>query len=161
MTNPEHLEILKQGVKMWNKWRLKHGNVVPKLLVADLHNADPRGANLREATLVAVNFSYTNLNGADFTSVRLVNTTFADNDLSEVKGLETIQHYGSSSIGVDTLYRSGGRIPEIFLRGCGVPDDFITFYHSLIGTRQAIQFYSCFISYSTRARSSRGVFTRG
>jgi TIR domain len=75
---------------------------------------------------------------------------FADNDLSEVKGLETVDHGGPSSIGIDTLYKSVGKIPEAFLRGCGVPDDFITYFPSLIGVQQAIQFYSCFISYSTR-----------
>ena len=74
--------------------------------------------------------------------------TFADNDLSEVKGLERVIHFGPSSIGIDTLYKSAGKIPEVFLRGCGVPDDFITYIHSL--TVQPIQFYSCFISYSTR-----------
>src|SRR5205085_12594188 len=74
--------------------------------------------------------------------------TFADNDLSEVKGLERVIRFGPSSIGIDTLYKSDGKIPEVFLRGCGVPDDFITYIHSL--TVQPIQFYSCFISYSTR-----------
>jgi len=75
-------------------------------------------------------------------------TNFADVDLSTVKGLETILHIGPSTVGVDTLYRSGGKIPEGFLRGCGVPEEFITYLPSLIGAQQAIQFYSCFISYS-------------
>ncbi|MDQ3821567.1 MAG: toll/interleukin-1 receptor domain-containing protein, partial [Acidobacteriota bacterium] len=39
-------------------------------------------------------------------------------------------------------------IPYVFLRGCGVPDTFITFLKSHVGAEQAIQFYSCFISYS-------------
>ena len=47
---------------------------------------------------------------------------FADVDLSEVKGLESVGHQGPSTIGVDTLVRSEGEIPEAFLRGCGVPD---------------------------------------
>jgi len=36
----------------------------------------------------------------------------------------------------------------VFLRGCGVPDNFIVYMHSLAG--QAFEFYSCFISYSTK-----------
>ena len=32
------------------------------------------------------------------------------------------------------------------LRGCGVPEDFITYLPSLIGTMQPIQYPSCFIS---------------
>ena len=49
--------------------------------------------------------------------------------------------------GIDTIYRSRGQIPESFLRGAGVPDSFITYAKSLVG--KPIEFYSCFISYST------------
>ncbi len=31
MANPEHVEILKQGVAAWNKWREEHPNVAPDL----------------------------------------------------------------------------------------------------------------------------------
>lgn len=53
---------------------------------------------------------------------------------------------GPTTIGIETIYRSGGNIPEVFLRGCGVPDDFITYARSL--TTQPIQFYTCFISFT-------------
>ena len=76
-------------------------------------------------------------------------TTLADNNISSVKGLESVQHRGPSTIGIDTIYKSGGHIPEIFLRGCGVPDSFIMEVRSLIGAEDARQFYSCFISYSS------------
>jgi len=75
-------------------------------------------------------------------------TRFGDKDLSTVKGLDTVRHRGPSTIGIDTLFRSQGKIPEVFLRGAGVPDTFITYIASL--TSQAIQFYSCFISYSSK-----------
>jgi hypothetical protein len=117
---------------------------------ADFIHANLSKANLNKADLIHANLNRALLSGADFTSVNLAFTTFADNDLSEVKGLETINHFRPSSIGVDTLYKSAGRIPEAFLRGCGVPDDFITYLPSVIGAREAVQFYSCFISYSTR-----------
>src|SRR3954453_22594893 len=52
--------------------------------------------------------------------------------------------------GIDTLFRSGGKIPAAFLRGCGVPDVLIANQQSLVGALTPIQFYSCFISYSTR-----------
>ena len=51
-------------------------------------------------------------------------------------------------IGIDTMFRSGGKIPEAFLRGAGVPDNFIVYVGSLTGV--AVEFYSCFISYSTK-----------
>ena len=57
-------------------------------------------------------------------------------------------HEGPSTIGIDTIYASRGKIPEVFLRGAGVPDEFITYMRSLVG--RAIEFYSCFISYSSK-----------
>jgi hypothetical protein len=67
-------------------------------------------------------------------------------DLSAVQGLETIHHLGPSTLGIDTLYRSQGNIPEVFLRGAGVPDAMITYARSLV--EHPFEFYSCFISYS-------------
>jgi hypothetical protein len=78
----------------------------------------------------------------------MVETILADVDLSQAKNLETVRHVGPSTIGIDTIYRSGGNIPESFLRGAGVPEDFITFMKSLVG--KPIEFYSCFISYSSK-----------
>jgi hypothetical protein len=77
-----------------------------------------------------------------------MHTVFANNDLQATYGLEGVEHGGPSTVGIDTLYLSKGRIPEIFLRGCGVPENFITFAKSL--ATSPIQFYSCFISYSTK-----------
>ena len=52
-----------------------------------------------------------------------------------------------SIIDYRTLERSG-RLPLSFLRGVGLPDSFIECLPSLL--HQAIQRYSCFISYSTK-----------
>src|SRR5262249_15015839 len=73
-------------------------------------------------------------------------TAFADVDLSQAKGLDIVQHVGPSTIGIDTIFLSKGKIPEVFLRGAGVPDNFITYIGSLVG--KSIEFYSCFISYN-------------
>jgi len=62
--------------------------------------------------------------------------------------LETIVHKGPSSIDIHTIYESRGKIPEVFLRGCGVPDEFITFIASLVGS--PIRYHTCFISYSSQ-----------
>ena len=51
-------------------------------------------------------------------------------------------------IGIHTIYRSQGIIPERFLRGAGIPDEFVAYMKSLVGT--TIEFYSCFISYSSK-----------
>jgi len=136
-----------------------------KLRLANLREVNFRGANLSgtdlsmihlenanftEAGLGAANLSNAVLDGANFARATMGLTVFGNNDLSTVKGLETVTHGYPSSIGIDTIYRSGGKIPEIFLRGCGVPDEFITYARSLVAGGQAIQFYSRFISYSSK-----------
>ena len=125
---------------------------------ADFHDAYLRDGRLRRAELTGACLSEADLVGADLTGARLggtilsgaqaMATVFSDIDLSLCKGLESIRHYGPSTVGIDTIYRSKGNIPEVFLRGCGVPEDFITYMRSLVG--KAIEFYSCFISYSSK-----------
>jgi hypothetical protein len=220
MANPEHLEILKEGVSVWNEWRRRSPLVVPNLREADLYSADLgicagsfrgadlqgadldgadlerarlsaanlkrrslhhailrkatltgadlteaglqradlqaarlRGTYLYRANLVGVNlyaaiFCDTYLREADLTLATVGHTQFDNSDLSEVRGLETIHHSGPSTIGIDTIYKSKANIPEVFLRGCGVPEDFILYMKSLVG--KPIEFYSCFISYSSK-----------
>lgn len=123
------------------------------LSVADLTGTDLRWANLGGADLGGADvrgadLAWANLGGADLDRAYVGSTTFADLDLTTVKGLETVRHSGPSTIGIDTIYRSRGNIPEAFLRGCGVPDDFITFVRSLVAN--PIEYYSSFISYSSR-----------
>jgi hypothetical protein len=118
------------------------------LLGTKLSEVNLTNATLIGATLLRAIFERTALNGTNFESAFVVETAFASCDLSEPKGLDLILHVGPSTIGIDTIYRSKGRIPEKFLRGCGVPESFITQMHSLVGAEDGIQFYSCFISYS-------------
>lgn len=230
MANPEHLNILGQGVAVFNRWREDNPSIIPDLVRveleqrtlsginledaklydanllattfeganfkkadlrrvlfgisgvdhanlaganlwhADLSESSIEGANFESADLNGVSFqdsylkntsfriadlSYSNfdraiLNGTNFHGAKLFSTIFGSNDLSVAKGLDQVLHAGPSTVGVNTLYSSAGNIPEGFLRGCGVPDDFITFIPSHFGIQQAIQFYSCFISYSTK-----------
>lgn len=206
MANPDHLEILKQGVEKWNLWRAQNLHIQPKLsnadlieanlsgilmrraeligvllseadlsgadlsyadlLGADLSGANLSGANLQGAHLLSANLSGAilkkanlkeayladvNLRGANLDETELSNAIVGDTafdliDLSLVIGLETIRHERPSTIGIDTIYKSKGKIPDVFLRGCGVPENSITFYKSLLG--HPIEFYSCIVSYS-------------
>jgi len=245
MANPEHLAILKQGVKQWNEWRKEHPDVRPNLRAAirvevdlrkrdlteaNLHGADLNGADLSEAVLSganlslavlswtnlsrtnrsAANLSEANLSGVhlggadlsgaeltwailsgnlsqanlseanlfgaslhggnlgdtDFTKTMAGGTKFANVDLSVAKGLETIVHHGPSTVGIDTIHKSRGKIPEAFLRGCGLADweiqmsrlydpslssaETTDIAHRVVHLRnsQPFQFYSCFISYA-------------
>jgi uncharacterized protein YjbI with pentapeptide repeats len=115
---------------------------------ASFSGADLCDAILRGAQIGSVDFSGADLTGTDFTDAALDGATFANVDLSQVKGLETVTFQGPSTIGIDTVYLSKGNIPEIFLRGAGVPEDLITYMRSLVG--KPIEFYSCFISYSSK-----------
>jgi hypothetical protein len=93
-------------------------------------------------------FKSSSLEGANFDSASFAYTLIADCDLSKCKGLDTGRHSGPSDVGINTIINSRGKIAESFLRGCGVPEEWITYIPSLIGSQSAIGFYSCFISYS-------------
>jgi hypothetical protein len=110
-------------------------------------------ANLTSAYLLFSTLRGANLSGANLSNCAMWFTSVSDIDLSGVKGLETVRHEGPSSIGIDTIYRSKGDIPEAFLRGAGVPDTFIAYMKSLAGTPAAFEYYSCFISYSSKDES--------
>jgi uncharacterized protein YjbI with pentapeptide repeats len=109
------------------------------------------GVNLKQATLISANLSNNILIGADFSEAIFGETILLANNLSGIKGLESIIHFFPSSLGIDTIYRSFGNIPEVFLRSCGVPDRFIVYVRSLVPP--SIQYYSCFISYSSKDQS--------
>ncbi len=110
---------------------------------AKLSNADLSNANLHNSNLSYANLRYANLHGAYCGS-----TVFANVDLSEARGLDLVEHARPSTIGIDTLFRSNGKIPEAFLRGCGVPESMIQSLPLILNSMEPIQFYSCFISYS-------------
>jgi hypothetical protein len=173
------LGILKQGAAAWNKWRaanlsdadlsganlsavdLRRADLIladfhganlsgANLSEADLSMADLRGANLSGANLSRANLSEADLSGADLARARVGSTFFVGIDLSNVLGLKSVDHHRPSFISVDTIYNSKGEIPEIFLRDAGVPEPFIVQMKALVGALEPIQFYSCFISYSSR-----------
>ena len=178
MANHEHLKLLRQRVEAWNMWRVGNEDERPDLssailVGADLVGADLSGADLSGAILTRADLTRAGLTRADLTRAGLTRaklceailceailreadltgcvlwqTIFGNVDLSEIKGLETVRHKGPSSIGIDTLFRSKGKIPEGFLRGAGVPDIYIQYAASLVGA--AFEFYSVFISYSCK-----------
>jgi uncharacterized protein YjbI with pentapeptide repeats len=117
---------------------------------ATLIGTNLRRANFGEAQLLGVNLTQADLTGAHLNSVSVGGTVFSDLDLSTVQGLDSVRHDRPSEISVSTLVKSRGKIPESFLRGCGVPDSLIEYLPSLLGAMKPIEFYSCFISYSTK-----------
>lgn len=76
MANQEQLEILKQGVRAWNKWREQNPHIKIDLREADLSDAHLRFANfnkvdLRRAELRRANLGRANLVGADLSEAIL------------------------------------------------------------------------------------------
>lgn len=128
-----------------------------KLTDANLTEAHLDGATFRRATLdraklIGATLWHANLSGAslddaDFTCTVLQETIFSNINLSRANGLGTCRHNGPSVIDHQTLIHSNP-LPLPFLRGCGLPESFITHINSLFQGR-SIQFYNCFISHST------------
>ena len=120
---------------------------------ARLLGTDFRETDLRKAKLIGadIRFAYINetrLSDTDFSECIMGGTRLVNVDLSGARGLETIQHYLPSTIGIDTLALSRGTIPEIFMRGAGVPESFIAHIPDFVTSLSPVEFYSCFISYS-------------
>jgi len=115
------------------------------LMGSDLRWADLSGADLSEAMIVGAD-----LKGANVSGAMIGLTSFSNVDLSDVEGIESVTHWGPSSIGIDTIYKSQGKLPKRFLSNCGVPDALIVEMKALVSAIEPIQFYSCLIG-STRS----------
>ena len=109
------------------------------LTYANLTKVNLTGANLTEANLSYANLLSADLTGANFGGAFFSETVLTNIDLSAVKGLETCGHLGPSVIDHRTLAMSG-KLPLSFLRGVGLPDNYIDYIPSLFN--QPIQFYS-------------------
>ena len=143
------------------------------LQIAHLKNADLIGANLdnadlRDAHLESADLSYAHLNGADLrgahlngadlrnadlrgtrlNGVHLYSTIFANVDLHSVKGLVEVNHEGPSIVQLHTVQLPKDGSSVHFLRGTGLPDEWIDFYRASL--MRPIVYHSCFISYSSK-----------
>jgi hypothetical protein len=116
-----------------------------KLFVADLSGANLSGADLSGTDLSGANLRDANVFNASFAKARLDHTTFTFTSLRAAKGLDACEHLGPSALDYHTLMISGP-LPEVFLRGCGLPNEFIRYLPGF--WTQPNTFYSCFISYS-------------
>lgn len=114
---------------------------------ADLIGAVLKKADLRHTLLYGTNLLRADLTEADLGSAEIADSTFVDTNFSSTKGLETCYHYSPSLIDFRTVFQYG-KLPPSFLRGCGLPESLITYLPSLLN--EPIQFYSCYISYSSK-----------
>ncbi len=112
----------------------------------DLSHTALIDADLSSTNLIGTNFSNAYLRGTNLSGARLWNTVFGNVDMRTVKGLETVVHQGPSTIGANTLERSQGDIPEVFLRGVGLSDTFLDYARAL--RQKPLLYNTCFLSYS-------------
>ncbi len=107
---------------------------------ANLTNADLTEANFNGANLKLANLSGAILDGTDFYEAIFNNTpavgtkfggcivgytVFQNCDLSQAEDLDQVRHDSPSTVGIDTLIRSAGNIPAVFLLGAGVPTEML------------------------------------
>jgi hypothetical protein len=114
MANPEHLKILKQGVKAWNKWREKNPDIRPnlnevKLRGTNLEGAFLHGAELTMASLRGANLRLAYLIEADLSMAALHKANLEYADLNKAKlnstKLNSANLVGAHFSGAD-LYRA-------------------------------------------------------
>jgi hypothetical protein len=111
-------------------------------------NGDLRRVTLTGARLRGTQIYGSILAGANFRGAFCGATVFAASDLSACKNLSAVRHVGPSTIGIDTIYYSRGKIPTVFLKRAGAPAEFIAEIPSMMAAVGPARFYSCFISYS-------------
>src|SRR6266700_1263449 len=97
MANQEHLDIIKQVIIVWNRWREEHSDIRPdrsnvtffdaglkdtRLSYADLKHADLSGANLSGADFSGADLSKADLSGAIAGVITIVRFSVIRADLS-------------------------------------------------------------------------------
>ena len=118
------------------------------LIDTDLHRTDLSRADLRSTHLSEVNLSLAKLDRADFTGAVMSRLLLCEVDLSHTTGLDKIRHGRGSSVDLTTLDLSRSNLPADFLKGVGLPDEFISYWFST--APKSIEFASTFISFSTK-----------
>ena len=83
MANPDHLNMLQQGVNAWNAWREWNSSITPDLREADLIGARLSRANLSRADLRLAVISEANLSKANLREAKL---SRADLRLANLRG---------------------------------------------------------------------------
>jgi uncharacterized protein YjbI with pentapeptide repeats len=165
MLTGANLSMTKLFRAAMNNAKIRDANLIfADLTGADLSGADLSGANLSGAIFNDANLRNADLTGANLFSARLESTkinetdfskttfgfsTLINLDLSAAKNIDSVSHIGPSSVAIDTIFNSKGMIPEVFLKGAGVPDEFINFFAST-RPESAPLFHSCFIYYSSK-----------
>lgn len=91
MANKQHVEILEQGVEVWNAWREMNPDIQPDLSGFSFPaNLNMEGINFRHTNLRAADLSNTHLISADLSKAYMVNATLDKALVEKTKLVETI-----------------------------------------------------------------------
>ena len=71
MPNPEHVDKLRRGVALWNKWRADNPRIIPDLSGEKFGRLNLKEANLSQANLIQAEFSWAFLFKADLSEANL------------------------------------------------------------------------------------------
>jgi uncharacterized protein YjbI with pentapeptide repeats len=126
MANQKQLEILKQGVEVWNRWREENPEEEIDLNEADFRQTNLSEANLKEAKFWATDFKEAKLRETDLRGTFLVAGDLSGADLRETflmgADLSGANLWGADLTGADlseaTLWRTN--IKEADLKGAGL-----------------------------------------
>src|ERR687885_32551 len=123
MPNKEHIELLNQGVKIWNYWREKNTDLIPNLREADLRKADLRYANLSGADLLGADLLGAKLSGADLSGANLKQANLREVNLSQAD-LSGANLYGANLSGASLISTKavGTNFEQTILTGVGLED---------------------------------------
>lgn len=136
VADQQQMETLKQGVEVWNEWRLRdpsteidlsesdlRGSDLSKihLIRANLKGADLSGADLKQADLIRAdlfeaNLSETDLQGADLRGTRLIRADLQGADLrgADLRGAD-LSEVNLSDADVSQANLSGAILNEAYL----------------------------------------------
>jgi hypothetical protein len=142
---------LEYADEMRSTWKIANFSNIDltaaRLHYANLSGVRLNGANFSGAGLINTDFCGANLTDTIWENAVLGFTFFGLTNLKSAKGLETCKHQMASCIDYHTIMASQP-LPEAFLLGCGLSGTLIQFLPSI--SNNPIEFYSCFISYSSK-----------
>lgn len=98
---------------------------------AALNRSNLSGATLSETDFYEAVFNDTTTVGTKFGGAIIGYTVFQNCDLSTAEDLDKVRHDAPSTVGIDTIFRSSGKIAEAFLAGIGAPQEMLAFLSGL------------------------------
>ncbi|MDA0834519.1 MAG: pentapeptide repeat-containing protein [Planctomycetota bacterium] len=106
----------------------------------------------KKSSLIGTNFSRALIDKTHWQDCTLAWATFGNVNLGTASGLDSFMHLAPSCIGIDTLYRSNGKISESFLQACGLPEAFLDTWPKFKDTNDPVQSHVFFIRFGEKDR---------